>query len=363
MAAKTKDELKGIGILKADIRSEIASLIMSVQENFICLTGGRSIGKTYTVQMGVIDYCYQNDMEFILVVETRDAKDSGALRQWVEKVTDEQFKDYEFKFTSEHMYMKNAHKDEDWKRIGVCIPLTKAIAYKRNTYPHCRFIIMDEAILADGQYMDAYMDWFLTIYQTADKERNVIKAILIGNTMQKINPIYEFFDISVSDLKKVGLVKRGVNKYFWYIPTPPDLEKSDDNIFRKMIAGTKYGDMANGKFNTEYGYLIQSPKEGTQVYQNYGMWLGDRTCVQILECDDGFFYAESVPEEHMLEYCNPIFTTTYKKATSEYPLIPQWFIDNIKRTLSTGLFKFIDEEALLVISSKFKAVLHINIQV
>lgn len=212
MAAKSKDELKGIGMLKAEIRSEIARLIMSVQENFICLTGGRSLGKTYTVQMSVIDYCYQNDKEFILVVETRDAKDAGALRQWLEKVTDEQFTDYEFKYTTDYVFMKRLHKDEDWKRIGVCIPLTKAIAYKRNTYPHVRFMIMDEAILADGQYMDAYMDWFLTIYQTADKERNVIKAILIGNTMQKINPIYEFFDVTVNDLKKQGLVKREIGR-------------------------------------------------------------------------------------------------------------------------------------------------------
>lgn len=361
MAAKTKDELKGIDMLKADIRSEIANLIMSVQENFICLTGGRSLGKTYTVQMSVIDYCYQNDKEFILVVETRDAKDSGALRQWVEKVTDEQFKNYDFKFTSDVMFMKQLNKDEDWKRIGVCIPLTKAIAYKRNTYPHCRFIIMDEAILADGQYMDAYMDWFLTIYQTADKERNIVKAILIGNTMQKINPIYEFFDITVADLKKVGLVKRGVNKYFWYIPTPPDLEKEEGNIFRKMIAGTKYGDMANGRFNEEYGHLLQEPFEDTITNSSYGLCIGNNTFVQILCCNDGYTYIQCVNEEHMRTYCKVVFTTTYTKATKDNPRMPPWLAEGIKRCLDKGSLKFIDEDSLLTLNMRFKNVLGIKI--
>lgn len=361
MATRTKDELKGIGKLTDEIRAEIADLILTVKEKFICLTSGRGVGKSYTVQKTIIEYCYQNDKDFILVVETREAKDAGALREWISKVTQEQFSEYEFKYTTDFVYMKHAHKDEDWKRIGICIPLRKATSYKRNSYPNTRFIVMDEAMLEDGQYIDIYMDYFLTIYHTADRDRNVVTAIIIGNTMQKINPIYEFFEIGPSDLSKVGLVKKSFNRYLWYIPIPPDLIDEETNDFRKMIKGTKYGDMANGYFQTNYGHLIQEPYEGVETTSAYGLCIGENLFAQILVCNDGYVYAECVSEEHMRKYCQVVFTTTYTKATKDNPRMPPWLIDGIKRCLDKGVLKFITEESLLVLNIRFKAILGIKI--
>lgn len=361
MAAKTKDELKGIGMLTADMRSEIANTILSTKENFICLTGGRGVGKSYTVQKTIIEYCYQNDNDFILVVETREAKDSGALREWLSKVTYEQFPEYDFKYTTDFAYMKHAHKEEDWKRIGICIPLRKATSYKRNSYPHTRFMIMDEAMLEDGQYIDIYMDYFLTIYHTADRDRNVVKAIIMGNTMQKINPIYEFFEIGIADLTKVGLVKRTFNRYLWYLPMPPDLVDENTNDFRKMIKGTKYGDMANGYFQANYGHLIQEPYEDAIVTSAYGLCIGDNIFVQLLVCNDGYVYAECVNEEHMRKYCKAIYTTTYTKATKDNPRMPPWLAEAIKTCLNRGALKFITEESLLVLNMRFKNILGVKI--
>ena len=352
---KKECEKLGVGMLKDEIREQIANLILTCKELFVLLASGRGVGKTYTVQKVVIDYCLTNHREFSLIVETNDAMEKGALRKWVEKVIDNEFKRYQVKYTIEAMYMRRNDK-EDWSRVGICIPLTKAIQDKRNSRPKCDFQIMDEALLEEGATREYYIDWFLTIYHTTDRDENRVKAILLGNTLDKTSPIYSFFNVTVADLdkKNIGIVKRELNRIFWYIPTPPDLEKDDDNIFRKMIQGTKYGQMASGLFDIEYGYMIKEPPAGLEVYCDYGIWFGTTTAAQILEGSDGIYYAEVVTAEHMKKYCEPIYTTNYRNTTNDEIIIPVWFRDLIKRELSNGNFKFVDEESFLVLKSKFQ---------
>lgn len=354
---KDKFETLGIGMMKDEIRENIKNLIMTSKENFILMAGGRGVGKTYTTQKTVIEYCLCNCKEFSLIVETQDAMEKGALRKWVEKVVDREFKGYQVKHTIEAFYMRR-NSEEDWQRVGICIPLTKAIPDKRNSRPKCDFQIMDEALLDESMARDYHMEWFLTIYHTTDRDENRVKAILLGNTLDKVNPIYDFFNIGVKDLdsKKMGIVKRDINRVFWYIPTPPDLENDDDNIFRKMIKGTKYGDMASGLFDTEYGYMIKEPPKKLEVYCNYGIWFGTTTTAQIIEGTDGIYYAEVVPKQHLQKYCSPIFTTDYTNTTNEETIMPMWFRNMIKRELENGNFKFVDEESFLVLKSKFKMI-------
>lgn len=359
--SKEKDEILGVGMLKNDIRALIRETILTASENFIQFHGGRDVGKSYTTQLTCLDYAIANHRELMLTVPTLRQRDDGALANWMAKVLDQQFPEWYVKRTTKALYMRKLEED-DWQRVATCWALSDAENQKTDSSVHATdFMIWDESmrINLDAGTADTLIELFLTAYHTVDREENRVKAIFLGNALNKTDPLYQFFGVGISDLKKQGKIVRGFNKLSWYVPIPPDIKDNPDNKFRQMLRGTKYGDMADGKFDLNYGYLIGDPGDNPVT-----------TCLGVEFTESGYLlimmsertvYIQACEKEFAEKYATRIYTTNFKQATNDRPLVPQGVLTTVRLALAAGRCKFVDEESLLTGASRLKALWNIAV--
>lgn len=351
---KEKIETLGNDCLKNEIRSLIGNFIVTAPEHFIQLHGGRGVGKSYTTQKCIIDDCLLNNRQFILTVPTIKEQELGALKKWTSKVLDNEFPGWMRKCTFKYLYMRQ-HEEDDWQLVGRSIALSAAEQDKIDSSVHeVDWMIWDEAmkIKLDPGAAELLIELFLAAYHTIDRDENRVKAVFLGNSLNKLDPLYSFFGVTVQDLKKPGIIKRSFNRVSWYVPMPPDLEDDPENTFRKMISGTKYGDIASGKFDLSYGYLIGDP--GSDLVTS---------CVGIEFTDDGYLlvmmservvYIQACDKAFAEKYAQYIFCVSFKDATKEKPCVPQGVINMIRIALAAGRCKFIDEESLLMGATRLR---------
>lgn len=359
--AKAKDEILGVGLLKDELRAQIRELLLTSSENFIQLHGGRDVGKSYTTQLTTIDYALANHRELMFTVPTLRQRDEGALAHWMAKVLAQQFSDWYIKRTTKAVYMR-ANEEDDWQRVATCWALSDAENQKNDSSVFTTdWMIWDESmrINLDTGTADTLIELFLTAYHTVDREENRVKAVFLGNALNKTDPLYQFFGVGIPDLKKPGKVVRTFNKLSWYVPVPPDIKENPDNKFRQMLKGTKYGDMADGQFDLSYGYLLGDPGEAV-VTSCYGVEFTEDGFLLIM-MSERTVYIQACSRDFAEKYATKIYTTNYKSATSERPILPQGIVQTIRFALAAGRCKFVDEESLLTGASRLKLLYNISV--
>lgn len=361
MVAKQKDEILGAEAMTKELRALIRDTLLSASENFIQLHGGRGVGKSYTTQKTVIDYCLANQREFILTVPTKKLQESGILRKWVAKVMDREFPGWSTKYTISAMYMR-ANEEDDWQRVGTCQALSASEELKNDSSVHrADWMIWDESmrINLDPGTADMLIDLFLTAYHTVDRDENRVKAVFLGNALNKTDPLYQFFGVQLRDLAKPGKVIRTFNKISWYVPMPADLQEDPDNKFRTMLKGTKYGEMAAGQFDLNYGHLIADPGDAP-VTTCYGLEFTDNGYLLIM-MSERCVYIQACEKTFAEKYAQRIYTTNYRQATDVRPTVPQGVLTTVRLALAAGRCKFTDEESLLTGASRLKALWNISV--
>lgn len=361
MIKKESPELLGVGLLKKDLRAEIEHFIIEAGERFIQLHGGRDVGKTYTTQKTVVRDCLANHEEFVLAVPTIKQQEKGALRKWLSKMLRQQFPDWQKRYTTEYFYMRRDEED-DWQRVGQCVALSNADFDKMDSDKDLvRYMIWDEAMRAELKIgaAEGLIEKFLIAYHTFDRDEDRIKAIFLGNALNKMDPLYNFFNVNITKLKHPGTVIRSFNKASWYVPVPPDIKDNEDNKFRQMVKGTRYGDMADGAFDLSYGYLIGDPGDAPVssviaiecTSDSYMMIMMSERCLYFEECTQDF----------ARQYASQIYASIFKEATPEKPMITMTIINMIRSALAAGRCKFVDEESLLICASRLKILFNISI--
>lgn len=337
----------------SEIRDAMKEIILTSKEKFVLFHGGKNIGKTYTAQKTLIDFCFHNDKEFVFMVPTEKEMKDQALKEYLKKCMLYEFSDWDVRYTMDECFVRR-NEGEDWKRIAICVPLSMVEkVYKKRNYPLVDFMICDEIIVSDFKLMERLIDMILMLYDTVDRREDRVRCIMMGNDQDKKNPITDFFDLSISDFgpNKCGMVRRGNNKLSWNVPTKL-IEETGETAFEKMNRGTKFGRYAQGIIETDYGHLIQEPPEDMVTLRSVGLQFGDKDFGLLIKGNDGFLYIESVSEPFMRQYAKRIYTTTFKRATAGEKYIPAEMIDYIKDAFKRGKLKFIDEESLIVLSSK-----------
>lgn len=234
--------------------------ILPYQRNFNFINGERSLGKTYTTQMFVLDKCLQKGLEFVYIVRTQDEKKRGALEDGFKKVTSRVFASIEFGYSTEEMYMViEGEEKNDYITLGYCIALSEATKIKKKSYPNVKYIIFDEYMLEDNntsKYVNGWKepDLLLSIYHTIDREEDRVICFLLGNNTRFHNPYHMHKAFSIPPVEK-GEIWMSENVLFQYAIGSPDLKtKKSKSKFLKMLEGTQYGSYAN---------------EGNYIYDNY----------------------------------------------------------------------------------------------
>lgn len=357
----TKPEMLGVKLGKEALRAEIASFLMTQAEHFVQLHGGRGSGKSYTTQKTVIADCLANNREFMLTVPTQKLVDQGALRKWTSKVLGQQFPAWQTHTTTQYLYMRRSEED-DWQPVGRCQALSMVEDAKNDSSVfRTDWMIWDEAMRVNlsPELAESLIEMFLYLYHTIDRDENRVKAVFLGNALNKTDPLYQFFGVDLAKLKKPGTVVRTFNRVSWYVPVPPDLDEDPDNAFRQMVKGTRYGDMASGHFDVSYGYLIADPGD-TPV----------TSCCAIKFTEDGWLlvmmadrcvYIQSCGPEWAQKYAQRSYVVSYRDATKDAPTVPPGLLNTIRYALAAGCCKFVDEESLLVGSAKLKMCFNISV--
>ena len=358
---KDKAEIRGADMGKDQLRALIASFLLESSELFIQLHGGRGIGKSYTTQKTVIEDCLVNNSEFILTVPTKKLQEQGILKKWTSKVLAREFPQWQTHTTMQYLYMRRS-EEEDWQRVGQCLALSGAEDAKNDSGVfRATWMIWDEAmrIEVNEGLAETMIELFLAAYHTIDRDENRVKAVFLGNALNKTDPLYTFFGVDTSKLKKPGIVVRSFNRVSWYVPMPPDLDEDPNNKFRQMIAGTRYGDIASGKFNLTYGYLIADPGDAI-VSSCYGIRFTDDGYLLIMMSERCVFI-ESCNKKFAEKYAQKCYTVMFRDATKEQPIIPQGILNTIRYALAAGCCKFVDEESLLIGAVKLKQIFNISV--
>ena len=361
MATKDKTELLGVDMLKAELRQRIAAFLMECNEKFIQLHGGRSVGKSYTTQKTVIADCLANNTEFMLAVPTQKLVDQGILRKWTAKVLANEFPAWQIHTTTQRLYMRRSEED-DWQPVGRAQALSMVEDAKNDSSVFTTaWIVWDEAmrVTLSPELAEGLIEMFLYLYHTVDRDENRVKAVFLGNALNKTDPLYQFFGVDLSKLKKPGTVVRSYNRISWYVPVPEDLEDDPENTFRKMIKGTRYGDMAAGKFDMSYGYLIADPGEAP-VTSCYGIKFTEQGWLLVM-MSDRCVYIQSCGPEWALKYAQRTYVVSYRDASKDAPTVPSGLLNTIRYALAAGCCKFVDEESLLIGASKLKTCFNIAV--
>ena len=359
--AREKTEMMGNDLGKDALRAGIAAFLFESSEHFVQLHGGRGVGKSYTTQKTVIGDCLANNTEFVLTVPTKKLVEQGILRKWTSKVLDREFAGWQTHTTTQYLMMRRSEED-DWQRVGSCLALSGAEDAKNDSSVHrVMWMIWDEAmrIELNTGLAETLIEMFLAAYHTIDRDENRVKAVFLGNALNKTDPLYTFFGVDLGKLKKPGVVVRSFNRVSWYVPVPPDLEDDPDNAFRKMIAGTRYGDIASGKFDLSYGYLIEDPGDAP-VTSWYGIKFTDDGWL-LLMMSNRCVYIQSCGPEWALKYAQRTYVVSYRDATKDAPTVPLGILNSIRFALAAGCCKFVDEESLLVGAAKLKLCWNISV--
>lgn len=237
--------------------------ILPYQRNFNFINGIRSLGKTYTTQMYLLDKAINRHDEFVYLVRTQDEKKKGVLQNAFEKVTAREFPDIEFEYTTEEMYFKDgAEEDAPRVLIGYCIALSEAVKVKKRSFPRVKYMMFDEYML-EGKQTSQYVtgwkepDLLLSIYHTIDREEDRVMCFLMGNNTKFYNPyhMHPAFNIPIIEKGKIWTSENVL--YQWADGSKALEEKKSTSKFLRMIDKTTYGDYAkDGNFvDDNYSFL------------------------------------------------------------------------------------------------------------
>lgn len=123
------------------------------------------------------------------------------------------------------------------------VALSTSRQLKSNNYPFVNKIIFDEFIIDKGKvtYLKKEVEIFLDLYETVDRMRDEVRAVLLANAVTVVNPYFHYFDIKPRRDRRFT-VKMGVCVELF---TDADfVAQKRKTRFGQLIEGTRYGDYA-----------------------------------------------------------------------------------------------------------------------
>ena len=209
--------------------------ILSYKRLYNFIIGVRGHGKTYdTTRLAINTGLKSKKISFIVLTrykeDIREIKDTW----WV--VVEELYKDYTFSSIGKLIYASNGIETFP---IGEFVSLSSYVREKKKPRPYVKYIIFDECLNEDNDYLNNEIGKFLSVCDSVIRNRDNVRVILIANTISIINPYFDYFGI------KENLTRRFTKGLHNSI-----IEFTDSEEFIKMRKNTKFGSSIEG---TEYG--------------------------------------------------------------------------------------------------------------
>lgn len=280
--------------------------ILPYQRRFNLINSERTLGKTYTTQMYVLDKCIAKKKEFVYIVRTQDEKKKKVFEDAFAKVLQKEFIDYEFEIDTDTMYLceKITLENEEVKVkqvLGHCIALSEALKIKRKSFPNVIFGIFDEYMLEESLEKSYVTGWnepnlFLSIYHTIDRDEDRVIFFMLGNNTKFYNPyhLHKAFNVKLCEL---GGLWKSKNVLFQR-PVASEALKAykESSKFSQMIEGTDYGNFANeGQYIYDRDSLIAVPNGNTRYM--FTLLYNSFECGVRLSNAQGLIYITDKPDK------------------------------------------------------------------
>lgn len=237
--------------------------------NFIC--GIRGHGKTHDTTRLLIKTGITNK-KVSFVVLTRYKEDYKVIKDDWWEVVAYLFPEYTFSSVGKVIYADNGIEKF---AIGEFVCLSEYVRAKKVPRPHVKYIVFDECLNEDNDYLPNEIDKFLSVCDSIIRNRNDVRVILIANTISVINPYFDYFGITKLDRR---FTKGLHNSVVEFTDSEEFVKYREQTKFGSSIKGTKYGDFAmKGEFmlddttnvmnkpNNTYHYLYNIILEGMNI--------------------------------------------------------------------------------------------------
>lgn len=220
------------------------NVLLSYKRLYNLICGVRGCGKTYcTTHLAIRDAIKQKKITFVVIVRYKedllDIKNSW----WV--IVEHLFEGYSFYTLRKTIYCKD-NKTGEVFAIGEFIPLCEYARAKRTPRPYVKWIIFDEFLNEDGDYLKNEVDKFLNICDSIIRLRDNVRVILISNTISILNPYFDYFGITRFN----GRFTKGLHDSVIEFTDSEDFIKARKSTkFGKSVEDTDYGTFAlDGRF-------------------------------------------------------------------------------------------------------------------
>lgn len=208
--------------------------ILSYKRLYNLICGIRGCGKTYdTSKLAIKKSLQTKKISFVVLCrykeDFKDIKDS-----WWSDV-EHLFPEYTFSSTGKVIYASNGLEKFP---IGEFVCLTEYVRAKKVPRPHVKYIIFDECLNEDNDYLPNEIGKFLSICDSIIRNRDDVRVFMIANTISVINPYFDYFGFG----KLEKQFTKGLHNSI--------LEFTDSEKFKEFRKTTKFG---GSIVDTDYG--------------------------------------------------------------------------------------------------------------
>lgn len=163
--------------------------LLGHQKTFYLICSDRGFGKTYAVSKYVVNQWLKKKKKFIYMRRYK-----GEMKMIGQFFEDMQglYPDHTFKVKGWNLYI-------DDKLVGLGVLLNRYQSYKGGVYKDYDTIIFDEFLrekVGSVGYLNNEVDAFLNVCDSVFRDRPNVKAFLLGNSVNEVNPYFLGFQLN-----------------------------------------------------------------------------------------------------------------------------------------------------------------------
>lgn len=252
----------------------------------------RGFGKTYGIRKTAINSFLKDGSNFVEVVRYKSELADVQNEYFNKLVLNNEFPGYIFKTNGNSGYIaKEVPEDEkpDWKHLCYFVALSGQQKAKKRTFVNVRYMIFDEFLLSVGSFpgylRNEYVE-FLNLYDSIAREipgeGTKLKAILLGNSCNLVNPYFAAFGINKEPSYGYHFYNKKMVLLHYVEPGEYGELKKSTTVGMLAKDTTAANTMLHNKFDdANDSYIAKKPKNAKfdfgMIYRGakFGIWLDE----------------------------------------------------------------------------------------
>lgn len=238
------------------------SNVMGSKSLINIVTGARTFGKTYAMKKIMIkrfiDRGETSTVTRYFESNIKTMCDNG--NYFGDIMINEEFKGWLIRNNGRRFEIARDEPKPKWQQFGMFSALTDVEGRKGKTPANMTLMVFDEFIKEKNvpPYPANTVELFYNMYESFDRRQNRVRAVLLGNTADIVNPFFRSWHISPIPKGTSRYFKVGNAHIYWENAYSKAFEEESRNTYLGALTeGSRYGQYATGnEFKNETGVFI-----------------------------------------------------------------------------------------------------------